>query len=258
MKLSVESYLNRQNAVFMQFVLAHKALECFKNTPEAINLFARDNLNTIQESMDQHFWETGSYPKKSWLYDEAEVANYLNDVLESVPEQLKDVKNRMNQNQLILELSIFESFMKDIHRHILHSTPSLLNPKRQAPIGRIISLGLDSVLEEEIARDVHSLDRKSIAERCEYFKDHLSVDWSFDGKVIPVIEPLIDIRNKILHENHDLVLDTIFLSTCFIVCTAIPTVAIVQAYIQYPDFFEAPEYSEKMIEHCRQELEKKS
>ena len=82
----------------------------------------------------------------------------------------------------------------------------------------------------------------------------MSIDYSFDGTIIPLLEYAIDTRNKILHEEPDLTVDKMSLGLSHIVGMAIPLVSIVQAHILYPSKFEPPENSEKLLEHFESKL----
>lgn len=157
----------------------------------------------------------------------------------------------MNQNQLIMQVTLFESFMKDIHREILSRNPKLLNPKRQVPIARIFATGLDAVLEEEVEREVISLDRKSIKDRCDYFKNRLLVDWSFDGTVYPLIERSLNMRNEILHGDTDTKVEDSHLQITFAITTGITIVTIVQCHLLYPDAFQPPTHAEGLLTQFR-------
>lgn len=249
-----DNYWKRFVDVFIQFDLAKKAISGFRDTPEVIRKFAEKELEGLRNQMQEHFKKKGQDPKDSWLYDETKVEKYLEGTIDTIPSRLADIENRMNQNHLILQVTLFETFMKDIHREILRQDPKLLKPDRKIPLGRVISAGLNSIIDEEIEREVHSLDRKSIEERCEYFKDRLSIDWSFDGTVIPLIKSIIDQRNAILHKDPDIKVDRFDLQVALSICMGIIMVTIVQAHLLFPDSFEAPDHSERLSRHFANKL----
>jgi hypothetical protein len=92
--------------------------------------------------------------------------------------------------------------------------------------------------------------------KSDYFKDKLSIDYSFDGTIIPLLEHAIGTRNKILHEEPDLEVDKMSLGLSHLVGMSIPLVSIVQAHILHPSKFEPPDNSEKFLEHFETKLSK--
>ena len=254
--ISWEDYWNRSVDIFIQFDLAKKAISGFRNTPEAVKSFAEKELENLRKDMQDHFVKKGKDLPETWIHDETKVAAYLEGTIKTIPSRLEDVENRLNQNHLILQVTLFESFMKDIHKEVVSQNPKLLNPNRQIPLGRAVSEGLDKIIEEELAREVHSLDRKSIEERCKYFKEKLFIDWSFDGKVIPLIKSTIEQRNIILHEDPDLKIERFDLQIAMSICMGITMVSIVQAHLLYPKSFEPPVRAANLTEHFKKLLKK--
>ena len=246
--ISWKDYWNRSIEVFIQFDLAKKAMKSFRDTPEAVSNYATEEIEKIKKDVLDHFGEKGKIPKESWLYDSNKVSKYIKDTMESLPTKLEAVENRLNQNHLILQITLFESFMKDLHRELLQQNPSFLNPERKISLGRVVSLGLDHVINEEIEREVQSLDRKSIEDRCKYFQERLSIDWSFAGTMIPVIKLITDKRNKLLHEDPDINVDQDDLTFASFACIGITMVSTIQAHLAYPEAFILPEHSENTLQ----------
>ena len=255
--LSWEDYWKRFIDVFIQFDLARKAISGFRDTPEAVKKYAEEEFENLRKDVQNHFEQQGLNPHNTWMYENTKVEKYLEDTMSSVPTRLKHVENRINQNQLIIQVALFETFMKDIHREVLRRNPGLINPDKKVSIGRIVSEGLNSIIEEEIEREVHGLDRKSIEERCEYFKSRLAIDWSFDGTVLPPIKAVLESRNAILHEKPDLEVTEIELTLGMSILIGIPMVALVQAHLHYPDTFAAPDQLDNLMKHFKNKIEAK-
>lgn len=255
--LSWENYWKRYIDIFIQSDLARKAMSAFRDTSEAVRKYATDEFEVLRKDIHDHLEKRGLNPHETWIYDNAKIEKYLNDTMTAVPTRLQSIENRINQNQLIIIVALFEAFMKDIHREVLRQNPGLLNSDRKVSIGRILGEGLNSVVEEEIAREVHGLDRKTIEERCEYFKNRLSIDWSFNDTMPPLLKYALESRNAILHENPDLEISESDVTVAMIVCMAIPMVAMVQAHLHYPDGFVLPDHSENMTRLFRKEIEAK-
>lgn len=255
--LSWENYWKRYIDIFIQSDLAIKAMHAFRDTPDAVRKYATDEFEVLRKDVQDHLQKRGLNPQETWIYDDAKVKKYLNYTITAVPTRLHSIENRIHQNQLIIMLALFETFMKDIHREVLRQNPGLLNPGRKVPIGRVLSEGLNSVVEEEIAREVHGLDRKTVEDRCEYFKSRLSIDWSFDNTMPPLLKEVLESRNAILHENPDLEVSEFDLTIAMTVCIAIPMVSMVQAHLHYPDAFASPGNTKNVTRHFRKEIEVK-
>jgi hypothetical protein len=230
-KLNWENYFERTISIRMQFELASKVFSTFKKTPEALKKYSDGELRHLREILQEHFDKSGKSPTEHWAFSEEGVRKYLNEVQSNVQEQLVNFENSIKQSELILRVSLFEIFMKEIHRHILKQKPTLLKADKQIPLGRALSLGFEKVINEEIEKEVHSLDK------AKYFKEKLGIDW-FEGKAVPLLEHVIDVRNSILHEDPNRKVDEIDMGLTIMMCTAIPFVCIAQAAVLYPKGFK--------------------
>jgi len=254
--ISWEDFNKRSIDLFIQFDLAKKAISGFRETPEALKCFAEKELDSLKKDMQGHFEKKGKDIQKSWMYDETKADTYIQSTIDSVPSRLEEIENRLNQNHIILLVTLFESFMKDIHKEILTKNPKLLNPDRKIPLGRAVNDGLNKIIEEEISREVHSVDRKAIEDRCKYFKERLSIDWSFDNTAIPLIKSTLEVRNTILHDDPNFKVDRLQLQVAMAICMGITMVSTVQAHLLYPESFESPDKSGKLTEHFKKILNK--
>lgn len=254
--ISWKAYFDRFTSIFMQFDLTRKAISGFKDTPEATKSYANNEIESLTGAMKKHYSDSGKDFSDSWLNDASRVKNYFEHIIYDVPNRLTDVDNRINQNELLIRMALLESFMKDLHREMLIINPTFLNATKKIPLGRAISIGFENILQEEIEKEVHALDRKNAREKSAYFKDKLSIDYSFDGTIIPLLEHAIGTRNKILHEEPNSEVDKMSLGLSHLVGMAIPLVSILQAYIQHPSKFEPPDNSEKLLEHFEAKLSK--
>ena len=123
--------------------------------------------------------------------------------------------------------------MKDIHREILASYPALLKDDRQVPLGKLVAKGIDDILREEVDREVQILDRKSTAEKAEYFLKRLGISW-FNGTIVPILGKAIKARNEMLHENPDRTPtrgEVLFME---LATMSVPTATMAQAALLYP------------------------
>jgi hypothetical protein len=197
-----EAYFNRIVGLRLQFKIALTALKGFKESPEALRRYAEEELEGIRALVDKGAKSQHIEPQSTWPYNNESAAKYLDSAKESALRTLGDVEGRLRQYEFILRVTIFEGFMKDIHRAILTSAPTLLKDDRQIPLGKLVVKGFDEILQEEVEREVQILDRKSTIDKAEYFLKRLGISW-FDGTMIPILDSAIQARNTMLHENPD-------------------------------------------------------
>ena len=153
--------------------------------------------------------------------------------------RLGDVLHRLRQNEYVLQVALFETFIRELHRATLRADPSLLRPDRKIDLGKLIARGRDVVVEEEIEREVQGLDRKSSTDKCRYFRETLGVDW-FDGKIVPLLDVALRIRNEILHENPDRQIDEFEYGLMHLVTVMLPLATVAQVAVLYPNAFALP------------------
>jgi hypothetical protein len=58
----------------------------------------------------------------------------------------------------------------------------------------------------EIEREVQALDRESTEKKAIYFRKRLGINW-FDGTIVPILDRVITLRNLILHEDPNRLVD---------------------------------------------------
>lgn len=136
-------------------------------------------------------------------------------------------------------MTIFESLMKDIHRAILEDQPTLLREDRQVPLGKLLAKGQDEVLREEIEREVQMLDRKSVEDKADYFFRRLGINW-FGGAIVPFLNHAVKVRNEMLHENPDRVVNEKDLFFLNLATFSVPIATLAQAALLYPRSFTPP------------------
>ncbi len=237
-----KAYFERLAAVKMQFDLARRALDGFLTSKDAVDKYCEEELNDLRDLISKAQQSKGIDIKQHGIFTADGASSYIESIKAHTNDRIDDVKNRISQNELILMIALFEKQMKDVHREILKHNPSLLSPDRQVPLGRIIELSYQQVIEEEIEREVSKWDRLNIRKRCEYFSTRLNIDW-FDGHIVPLAEYVLDIRNKILHEDEGLVVTGDDLGMTYVVCGSLVSICILQASVLYPDAFKWGEMS---------------
>jgi len=236
-KLSWDDYFERTIYVKVQFDLAREAISTFRETPDVLKRFLEKELNSLRQLLREHSAKTGKGLAKHWAFSEEEETRYFEVLASNTQEQLTKFENSLKQSELILRVTIFEIFMKNIHRQVLRLKPTLLNVNKQIPLGHILSLGYKKTIEEQIDKAVDTLDRMSVGAKAKYFKERMGIDW-FEGKAVPLLEHVINVRNSILHENPDRIIDKVDMGLTVLMCTAIPFVSIAQGAVLYPNGFK--------------------
>lgn len=217
-----------------EFRLARQATEGWAHSQEALDQYARDELGDLRNI----FREAGR--QQAWVFtDEKRIEEYLEHVRSQAPQRVDEVQRRFAQHRYILHVSIFENFLKAIHREILRATPALLRSDRNVELGRLVAKGQDTVIAEEIEREVDSLDRQTAEKKSRYFEQKLGISW-FDGKAAPVLEAVVRLRNIVLHEDPDRPVDEKDQVLVSAVSTGVIFASVAAAAILYPAVCDLP------------------
>ena len=236
-----ETYFERVSTLSMEFRLAGEAIQGWAHSQEALDRYAQDQLEDLRGIFRKATKGEGEQKEEGWVFaDEKRINAYLEAVRKEAPRKVQDIARRLVQHEYILHVSIFESFLKNLHREILRSTPTLLRADRSIELGKLLAHGQEAILAAEIEREVQGLDRKNAEEKCKYFTDKLGVNW-FDGKVTPLLERALALRNRILHENPDQEVSGTDLTLLSVVSVGIVFASIVGAAILYPTVCALPE-----------------
>lgn len=235
--ISWEEYFDRIVSVHLQFDLTRKALASFQDTPVSVQKYLEGELEEFRRLILEGREDQPDQLKQHWAFTPEGTEKYFEGLKKSIPERLSEVENRINQNEFIMRLTLFEGFMKDFHREVLRQKPELIRADRQIPLGRLIAVGKDQLIEEEIEREIQSLDRKNVEDRARHFREQLGIDW-FDGTIVPMLKHVLDLRNTILHDNPDEKVEKVDIGVAHLVCFAIPWVSVAQAAVLYPHGFK--------------------
>jgi hypothetical protein len=216
-----DDYVERVISVMRQFDMVRKALVDFRDSPARLEQVAHDSVSELLETIRRFSGSrlSGAQERRTesrkplpedlvhGFYAEHEsVKQHFREVGEDAKndfvEKARVALNRVNQNELILMVALFESQMKEIHRGVLRQAPALLKSDRQVSLGRLISDGAESLIELEIEREAQSLDRKSVKDRAAYFHKHLGLEVD-DAESIRCWEQMVEARNELLHGDCD-------------------------------------------------------
>jgi hypothetical protein len=152
--ISFETYFRRLVSVHQEIELAQNALGTLQEAPEVVEKFKRSELAAWQTHTDALSKEVAS---RGFA---AEHLRVMSELLSSeLPTRLGELGMRLRQQGLILRIAVYEAFMKDVHRAALKAKPTLLKSDRTVTLGALAAKGLDQVLQDEIDREVRTLDR---------------------------------------------------------------------------------------------------
>ena len=113
--LDWDSYFERLVRLRVEFELAKKALEDWSGHPELIRKHAERDFASMREMISKALSERQVEPKSHWIFDSEAVASYLESAQKSAAERATAFKNRLSQNEFLLQVTIFEGFLKDIY-----------------------------------------------------------------------------------------------------------------------------------------------
>lgn len=234
--ISGKEYSARIASIYMQFELSKKAITIFAESQNLIDAYLKLENDAFRSMMAE-------LSKKHTLLQHIDANAFecrlkaIEDAMrQQLPHTLQEAINRINQNEYILLVAVFESFMKDIHRGVLKHKPILLRADRSIPIGRLLSSGAERVVQEEIEREVGSLDRKKCEEKAEYFESHLGLPWPKEPLLNIICSGIVK-RNTLLHENQDIQVtdtDVLFMR---LACQVIPWYCVKKGIELYPEAF---------------------
>lgn len=201
--ININNFIERIIGMFLQCRFATEAMNRLDGDDSGLSEHIERESKEITEFLGYISSFRGVVKKRYLSADIQKLTEYWANKLSN---DISKAYTANNQNFIIMGLAIFESFLKDVHRAILFKEPKLLGAVRKArqiDLGRLVDSGYKKIIEEEIKREVASLDRKSIQDRAKYFAEHLRIPWSDGDELIEQLSDLNDLRNRILHENPD-------------------------------------------------------
>jgi len=232
--IDANQYLLRLMSVIEQFKLAKRMVSTFSASSGDLAAIVNEESLALQNQFDR--LSVPNVSEEIAQRREHLVQKYSQQLQAELPNRIAHVGNRLNQNELILLVALFEAQMKDIQREILRQEPALLKPDRMIPLGRIVAVGRDAIVEEEIEREVQEVDRKSVADRAQYFERRLRIDW-FGGHVVSIVKESLDLRNRVIHAEPDLQVSDTDVDTARWVTFAVPYYCCLRASERYPVAF---------------------
>lgn len=233
------AYFERILRLKIEFELAERVLEDWSGNSEMIRKHAEEGFADLRVIISEGLKEKRTDEKLHWISNPEFVASYLESAQKEATRRATAFKSRLSQNEFLLQVAIFEGFLKDLHREILKIRPDLLREDRTVQLGKLVSHGADSIITEEIEREAQALDRQNVEKKANYFRDRLGIDW-FGHAIVPIMEAVINARNEILHENADREISSFEPLGLSIVTVMLPLSCMAQAAVLYPGSCKLP------------------
>jgi hypothetical protein len=136
--ISWDDYFNRIIGLRLQFDLARKAIASFSTTREALEAYATSDLEDFRPSIAEASQNSGTDPT-TWAYKDSWIQQFLESSKQDAVNRLGDVLHRLRQNEYVLQVAVFETFIRELHRATLRADPSLLRPDRKIDLGKLIA-----------------------------------------------------------------------------------------------------------------------
>ena len=112
-----------------------------------------------------------------------------------------DAHLALNASELILRVSLFEVFMKEIHQAVLVANPKLLarsKPDRPIPLKELFKRGFERFKAKEADRQVREADRLPTKKRAKFYQKSLNLPWGDEAQV-QSISDLTELRHRLVH-----------------------------------------------------------
>jgi hypothetical protein len=173
-KPSGQEFWDKKDDHNFQYLVIAEAVNRFFATPGAAIQFI-EKLGHEELAEDrQMFADTGDpiSPETEKAFFEFYTARRK----KSIHQHQEIIENAVRQNELLILISLFEGFLKDVHRSILVTYPRMLSktrPKRPVDLGRIWGQGINTFIEEEATKEVKEVDHQSLQDKLLYFNDKL-------------------------------------------------------------------------------------
>lgn len=238
MKISWDNFERRVTELHMSWNLSIRAIEGFKDSGEALDSYLtedyQDFIGLLSEAAKTSGKQITDFPVYR-TFDEFKPGQS-----EVLHKELDSVIRNIHAAYLLNFVAILEDHIKQCARVLLLDNPRILDSQRQVPLGKLISMGKDEVILQEVERCVQSLDRKSVEERVNFFNKNFGLDFFGEpGKTL--LKILTDKRNSLLHEEPDTGTSKMDADLSFFLCFSIGTWLLMQIDTIAPDLVDDKE-----------------
>lgn len=198
MKISWNNFERRVIELHMSWKLSIRAIEGFKDSGEALDSYLTEDYQDFIGLLSKAAKTSGKQITDFPAYRAFD--KFKPGRSEILHRELDSVIRNIHAAYLLNFVAILEDHIKQCARVLLLDNPRILGSQRHIPLGKLISMGKDEVILQEVERCVQSLDRKSVEERVGFFNKNFGLDFFGEpGKTL--LKSLTDKRNKLLHEE---------------------------------------------------------
>ena len=198
MKISWDNFERRVIKFHMSWKLSIRAIEGFKESGEALDSYFTEDYQDFIGLLSKTAKTSGKQITDFPAYRTFD--KFKPGRSEILHRELDSVIRNIHAAYLLNFVAILEDHIKQCARVLLLDNPRILDSQRHIPLGKLISMGKDEVILQEVERCVQSLDRKSVEERVDFFNKNFGIDFFGEpGKTL--LKSLTDKRNKLLHEE---------------------------------------------------------
>jgi len=238
MKISWSNFERRVIGLHMSWKLSIRAIEGFKESGEALDSYLTEDYQNFIGLFAKTAKTNGKQITDFPAYRTFD--KFKPERSEILYRELDSVIRNIHAAYLLNFLAIIEDHIKQCARVLLLDNPRILDSQRQIPLGKLISMGKDEVILQEVERCVQSLDRKSIEERVDFFNKNFGLDF-FGEPGKSLLKNLNDKRNSLLHEDPGTGASKKDVDLSVILCFSIGTWLLMQIAAIAPDLIDDKE-----------------
>lgn len=238
MKLSSDKFIRRVIRLLQAWELSIRAVDSFRNSSELLDKYLDDQNTEVMDRLTSAARKAGE--EITQLPSYRAFQNFRPEEVKLLHTQLDGVIENIHAAYLINFAAILEDHIKQCARVLLLDNPLLLDAQRQVPLGKLISIGSNKIITQEVERVVQSLDRKSVSERVEFFNKSFGIDF-FGQPGNKLLVLLVERRNQLLHEEPGSGVSKSEAEFAYFTCLSIGTWLILQIDAVAPELVEDEE-----------------
>lgn len=238
MKILWDNFERRVIELHMSWKLSIRVIEGVKDSGEALDSYLTEDYQDFIGLLSKAAKTSGKQIIDFPAYQTFD--KFKPGRSEVLHRELGSVIRNIHAAYLLNFVAILEDHIKQCARVLLLDNPRILNSQRQVPLGKLITMGKEEVILQEVEGCVQSLDRKSVEKRVNFFNRNFGLDFFGEpGKTL--LKILTDKRNKLLHEEPGTGASKIDAYLSFFLCFSIGTWLLMQIDTIAPDLVDDKE-----------------
>jgi len=245
MMINLVNYTTKLGQQYTLFRFATNAMESFKSSPPSFREFLqkeKERLSHATQSREE--FKNGGPDTADMLQS---LCTFLEDKLDFDSEkQLDTLLLRLRQQSVIHFHAAFEALLRDILRELLYKHQENLKADRDIKLGKLISTPKESIIREEIERQIALFDRWSVEDKAKYFQDKFGISWSTYWT--HAFKSLNQFRQEILHDDIDRVVIDDDVELALEVTSILGWGICMQGWLLDPELFYVGQVDKRRIE----------